>query len=84
MGSIKYHTTRVLVWYLTVSELNPGPDGIDPMIQSLFDGQIQIGPPIGWNPDVPYGTRMCRMEPGYFGRAKMSQFAVELRVQVIG
>ena len=36
--------------------MESGPDG--------FDGQIQIGPPIGWNPDVPYGTRMCRMEPG--------------------
>ena len=38
-NNIKYHTTRVFVWYLNVSELNPGPGGYD-------------GPLIGWNPDI--------------------------------
>jgi hypothetical protein len=44
MGSIKYHTTRVFVWYLNVSELNPGPDGIG--ARAIF---IYL---IGWNPDI--------------------------------
>ena len=84
MGSIKYHTTRVLVWYLTVSELNPGPDGIDP-IQSLFDGQTQIGPPIGWNPDVPYGTRIFRThEMSHFWMEKISlSYGLEYSLSLI-
>ena len=53
----------MLVWYLIVSDLNPGLDGFDAV-------HLQI--------DVD------QMVPGYYGRAKMSQFKMKLHPQVAG
>ena len=61
----------MLVWYLIVSELNPGYNGIGD----------------GYDARAPQDSRFNLidwMEPVYFGRTKMSHFTMELWLQVIG